>query len=65
MKIQCNDIDVQIVATCLHEALQELGYAGATVATALNGEFVPKSMRAEVEVREGDRIDVLAPMQGG
>lgn len=65
MKIQCNDKRVEIVARQLEEALQELGYADSTIATALNGEFVPKSLRARTALREGDRIDIVAPMQGG
>jgi sulfur carrier protein len=42
-----------------------LGLAEARVATALNGVFVPKGARAETVVQEGDRLEVLAPMQGG
>lgn len=65
MKIQCNDERVEIVAIQLEDALQELGYADSTIATALNGEFVPKRLRARTALREGDRIDIVAPMQGG
>lgn len=49
----------------LAAVLEQLGYAEALVATALNGEFVPAGSRAGVSVRDGDRIEVLAPMQGG
>lgn len=45
--------------------LQVCGYAHATVATAVNGEFVPARARAHLRLREGDRVEVLAPMQGG
>lgn len=45
--------------------LEQLGYAHSLVATALNGEFVPARSRGGVSVRDGDRIEVLAPMQGG
>jgi sulfur carrier protein len=45
--------------------LERLGYGGSLVATALNGEFVPVRARGGVSVREGDRLEVLAPMQGG
>ena len=41
------------------------GYAGATVATAVNGEFVPAPARAQTKLQDGDRVEVLAPMQGG
>jgi len=52
-------------AVDLAGALVELGYAQAVVATALNGEFVPATSRPEARLSEGDRIEVLAPMQGG
>jgi sulfur carrier protein len=49
----------------LAAVLEQLGYGQAHVATALNGEFVPARARAGVSVRDGDRLEVLAPMQGG
>jgi sulfur carrier protein len=52
-------------AVDLAAALLELGYAEAVVATALNGEFVPATARQGARLSEGDRIEVLAPMQGG
>jgi sulfur carrier protein len=45
--------------------LEELGYQGAKVATAVNGGFVARGLRAETRLREGDRVEVIAPMQGG
>ena len=42
-----------------------LDYADAIVATALNGEFVPARKREATPVRDGDRIEILAPRQGG
>ena len=47
------------------KTLAELGYGGRIVATALNGDFVPARKRAETSLSEGDRIEVVAPMQGG
>ena len=54
-----------VAVATLAEALQALDYADATVATALNGEFVPARARAETLVKDGDRIEVVAPRQGG
>jgi sulfur carrier protein len=54
-----------MAATDLASALEELGYGRATVATALNGKFVPASLRSDAPLTEGDRVEVLAPMQGG
>ena len=52
-------------AASLARALEQLGFAGAVVATALNGEFVASAARRETPLSEGDLIEVLAPMQGG
>ncbi len=65
MNIRCNNQELQIEATNLKSALLELGYAGATVATAVNGSFVPRSLRETTTLSENDLLDVLAPMQGG
>ena len=34
-------------------------------AVALNENFVPKTAYAETEIQEGDKIEIVAPMQGG
>jgi sulfur carrier protein len=49
----------------LVRALEELGYGHTVVSTAVNGEFVSLSQRAEKRLADGDRLEVLAPMQGG
>jgi sulfur carrier protein len=55
----------EIEAATLAGALEALDYRRAKVATALNGEFVPARARETTPVKEGDRIEVLAPRQGG
>ncbi len=65
MKIDVNGTPRDITATRLDAALDELGYADAKVATALNGHFVPAPARGAQKLRDGDRVEVLAPMQGG
>ncbi len=55
----------EIAAATLAEALQALDYGEAKVATALNGEFVPARARGATPVKDGDRIEILAPRQGG
>lgn len=49
----------------LSELLVECQLEQAAVATALNGDFVPRSQRANTLLQEGDRVEVVAPMQGG
>ena len=65
MRILVNGVWRETAAADLTSVLEELGYAGCIAATALNGEFVPASARCGARVAEGDRIEVLAPMQGG
>ncbi|MFD1796537.1 sulfur carrier protein ThiS [Paracoccus aurantiacus] len=65
MKITVNAEPHDIPAANLCDALAQLGYSGRTVATALNGSFVSRDTRATTPIRDGDRIEVLAPRQGG
>ena len=65
MKILVNGAWRETGAADLAAALDELGYGEAVVATALNGEFVPAGSRPGARLAEGDRLEVLAPMQGG
>lgn len=65
MKILVNGARVEVRSPNLKAALIELGYEKATVATALNGEFVSAKSRESVVITEGDQLEVVAPMQGG
>ena len=65
MKIVLNGEPRDVAAPDLAAALAELGYADATVATAVNGSFVPAAARPDRSLAEGDRLEVLAPRQGG
>ncbi len=65
MRIEVNGEARMLAGPTLADALAELGWGEARVATALNGAFVPKSARAEATLKDGDRLEVLAPMQGG
>ncbi|WP_173932584.1 sulfur carrier protein ThiS [Chelativorans sp. Marseille-P2723] len=65
MKLIVNGRPLETVATDLAGLLGELGYEGNWYATALNSEFVPREERKRTELREGDRIEILTPRQGG
>ncbi len=65
MKITVNGDPQTVAATTLAEALEELGYADARVATALNETFVPVGQRQAHPLAEGDHLEILAPRQGG
>ena len=65
MKILVNGAWRETRSSELARALEELGYGASVVSTAVNGEFVAASARAATVLAEGDRLEVLAPMQGG
>jgi sulfur carrier protein len=55
MRLVVNGELQDVPAATLAEALRSLDLAEAKVATALNGELV----------KDGDRIEIVAPRQGG
>ncbi|MGF1594007.1 MAG: sulfur carrier protein ThiS [Kiloniellaceae bacterium] len=65
MRIVLNGKPVEVAGARLDAVLAELGYRGAGVATAVNGAFVARTARGDVALGEGDRVEVIAPMQGG
>lgn len=64
MTIYVND-QPQPLAASLAELLERLALDTAVVATAVNGQFVPKPARLQTRLENGDRIEIVAPMQGG
>jgi sulfur carrier protein len=50
-------------ALTLADLIAELGYGEQRVATARNGEFVAERLRSATSL--GDRIEIVAPRQGG
>jgi sulfur carrier protein len=65
MKLMINGEPREIEAATLAEALAALDLAGARVATALNGNFVPAATRSDTVLNPGDTLEILSPMQGG
>lgn len=65
MKILVNGDWREVNTALLATVLQELGYRDGAFATAVNGTVVPSTARPQATVCEGDRIEILAPMQGG
>ena len=64
MNITLNGTPHRTDAATLADLLAEAGLSGR-IATARNGDFVPAALRAGTPLLEGDRIEALAPMQGG
>lgn len=49
----------------LAELIAGWGFREHEVATAVNGSFVPRSARSAILLAEGDKIEIVAPRQGG
>ena len=52
-------------ASTLADLIAALGQPPTALATAVNGEFVPRSERAGVRLREGDAVFTFQPITGG
>jgi sulfur carrier protein len=65
MKLVVNGEPQELSAATLAEVLQSLDFSEAKIATALNGEFVPARERQATALKDGDRIEIVAPRQGG
>lgn len=65
MKIIVNGAETDSAATTLAGLLEERGQADAAVATAVNEDFVPRAQRAAQPLAAGDRVEIVAPRQGG
>ncbi|SDY06561.1 sulfur carrier protein ThiS [Citreimonas salinaria] len=64
MKIIVNGTATEVRSETLATVLAELGYGDAKVATAVNEGFVPAAAR-DVALAPGDRVEIVAPRQGG
>lgn len=60
-----NGRSVRLAAATLAEVVAAEGLGDGKVATALNGAFVPAAKRDSTPVRDGDRIEIVSPRQGG
>jgi sulfur carrier protein len=49
----------------LADLIAGLGEQPQALATAVNGEFVPRDARTQVELREGDAVFTFQPITGG
>jgi sulfur carrier protein len=65
MQVQLNGRTIETSAITLAELMAEQQIDPRTVATALNGEFVPRSRYASQQLEAGSQLEILSPMQGG
>jgi sulfur carrier protein len=47
------------------DLLAQLGHAPESIATAVNGEFVARGLRASHVLAEGDQVQCFRPIVGG
>ena len=65
MQILLNGKGYTTEASDLDELCAALGFAGAKIATAMNGSFVAASERKAAKLAEATEIEIVAPRQGG
>ncbi len=65
MRIEINGKPATTRSATLAELIDEQGFDAASVATAVDGVFVPKGLRPRTPLAEGSKVEVLSPMQGG
>lgn len=65
MRLEINGEVRTVAHTTLDQLVADLTARPNAVATAVNGSFVPVSDRSVTKLKEGDRIEILSPMQGG
>lgn len=65
MQIELNGLPVDTTAETLAALIDERGFDAVSVATAIDGVFIPRPVRAATSLRQGAKVEVLSPMQGG
>ena len=65
MRVVVNGNEMEVASATIVDLLIEMGYEDMPVATAVNMAVVRKKDRAQTELKDGDRIEILVPMQGG
>jgi sulfur carrier protein len=64
-QIRLNGAPTATPARTLADLVAVEGHSQAAVATAVNGDFVPRQERAATLLADGDRVEIVAPRQGG
>lgn len=66
MKLKINGEPTELAgATTVADVVEQLGYQEKPIAVALNGDFVARARYAEINVKEGDALELVAPIAGG
>ena len=66
MEVLVNDERRQFAGdTRISDLIEREGLSTVPFAIAVNGSFVPKSKHEHTLLREGDRIEIVSPREGG
>ena len=65
MVVTVNGDDQEVAATTIPALLRELEYDGKFLVVAVNHDVVQRRRWNEVEIKAGDRIEIVTPRQGG
>ncbi len=65
MRIDLNGQTRETSATTLAELIAQENFEAPSVASAVDGQFVPRDARAEFHLEAGMKVELLSPMQGG
>jgi sulfur carrier protein len=55
----------ETAATRIAALLAEMQFSGTQLAIAINHGVVPRGRWSEIELRDGDAIEIISPRQGG
>ena len=61
MRIDVNGTSVDTLA----DLIAELSFEALSVASAVDGQFVPRDARTAFTLTAGMKVELLSPMQGG
>ena len=65
MNIILNGENITTFESTLEGLCVSRGFESDAVATAMNGIFVPRDLRINTVLEDGDQIEILMPLQGG
>ena len=65
MVLTVNGEHREVAATTIPALLQELEYEGEFLVVAINHDVVQRRRWGDVELKAGDKIEIVTPRQGG
>ena len=65
MMVTVNGKRVETSAQRLEERIAEQAFSDQRIATALNGQFVAADARVGTRLKDGDKVEIVSPRQGG